>query len=421
VAKIPNRVSNTISQNYEKRDNTFIQEKKSNPKDRIEVEIGDSKTPDSFLPQVKVMRWDNEVNASFRYVDTELGEAQIRTEGKVIKYVKPKTEFRAYDLDPKEGLEDGGLEIELLLKEKPDTNKFEFTLQTKGLDFFYQPELTQKEIDEGGSRPDDVAGSYAVYHKTKGGMNRADGMEYKAGKAFHIYRPFAYDANGDGIYADLNVDVEAGILTVTVDQKFLDNAVYPVVVDPTFGYTTNGGSSAGIAGRNDMFETWTESRLGDIYAGAVGTLDKISGVFNSTASRDIKVFLNTKDSGGSGNHGQVAVVEVANTTFAKAAFTDFTAGGESISAVDYILNAETNSSEIADGESITLDYDTVTARAGYSEAYSSGSFKYASPESPWLVASGSKTQKLSIYATYTAGSITVIKDFLGSGFIPFAR
>ena len=39
---------------------------KDDPKDKIEVELGDSKDSTKFHPQVKLMRWDNEVNASFR-------------------------------------------------------------------------------------------------------------------------------------------------------------------------------------------------------------------------------------------------------------------------------------------------------------------------------------------------------------------
>ena len=36
---------------------------KDDPKDRIEVEVGDFKQPE-FYNQVKIMRWDNEVNVS---------------------------------------------------------------------------------------------------------------------------------------------------------------------------------------------------------------------------------------------------------------------------------------------------------------------------------------------------------------------
>jgi len=50
--------------NYVKLNNTYFAEPKDDPKDKISVEIGDSKQKD-FYPQLKVMRWDNEVNFWF--------------------------------------------------------------------------------------------------------------------------------------------------------------------------------------------------------------------------------------------------------------------------------------------------------------------------------------------------------------------
>jgi hypothetical protein len=36
------------------------------------------------------------------------------------------------------------------------------------------------------------------------------------------------------------------VLTITIPQSFLDSAVYPVVVDPTFGYSSVGATFATI-------------------------------------------------------------------------------------------------------------------------------------------------------------------------------
>ena len=52
------------------------------------------------------------------------------------------------------------MEFEVILKEKPATNKVEFTLNTKGLDFFYQPPLLPKKCSK--ARPDNVVGSQSV-------------------------------------------------------------------------------------------------------------------------------------------------------------------------------------------------------------------------------------------------------------------
>lgn len=240
MANIPDRISSKISQKYTKLNNTFSNKVKDVVEDRIEIEIGDSKQPD-FKPQFKVMRWDNEVNFSIRA--TEHPAARVETDNDIVKYVTPDYEVHQYE-KPEAG-EDGGFEFEWLLPRKPSTNVLSATIATKELDFFYQPPLTKEEIKEGLQRPENVEGSYAVYHKTKQN-NRIGGKHYKTGKAFHIYRPKAIDAEGNEAWCELNIDEQHGLLTVTVPQEFLDQAIYPVLVDPTFGYTSVGSSSGGF-------------------------------------------------------------------------------------------------------------------------------------------------------------------------------
>ncbi len=221
---------------------------KDDPLDNIQVEIGDLKQAD-FYPQVKIMRWDNEVNLSARLVDSFAGEPVISQEGDKIKWVKPGIESNFYPNLVSEIHPEGGFEFEIVLKEKPVSNKLQFTIRTKGLDFFYQPSLTQKEVDAGNIRPENVVGSYAVYHsEKKGDRSQIGGKNYRAGKAFHIFRPRVKDAVGREIWADLRVDIVNQILEITIDQNFLNGAVYPVLIDPNFGYETAGASSGDWAG-----------------------------------------------------------------------------------------------------------------------------------------------------------------------------
>ena len=215
--------------------NTLAKTVKNIRADRIEIEIGDSKQLD-FKPQFKIKRWDNEVNFSMRAVE-EAGATMVEEEGK-IKYKGKDIEVHQYE-KPEAG-EDGGFEFEWVLNKKPKSNVLRTTIQHKGLDFFYQPALTAEEIEQGASRSENVVGSYAVYHKTNK-SNAVGGMEYRAGKAFHIYRPHAVDSDGITVWCGLAIT--EGELTVTVPEDFLNKASYPVVVDPTFGYTSAGGSS----------------------------------------------------------------------------------------------------------------------------------------------------------------------------------
>jgi hypothetical protein len=98
-------------------------------------------------------------------------------------------EMHAYPLQPKEGLEDGGFEIEIIFWEKPKSNVCAFPIEdAQDLNFFDQPKPSAEEIPEGTVRPESVIGSYAVYHKTKVNHRVGDTI-YATGKACHIYRP----------------------------------------------------------------------------------------------------------------------------------------------------------------------------------------------------------------------------------------
>jgi len=411
--KIPTNISSEVLAKYsiDRTNLSFSVTPKDNPKDRIQVELGDSKDPTTFQPQFKLMRWDNEVNCSVRLKDFD--NYTLSTEAEKIKLVTPTKEVHLYDLPIDENNPEGAYEFNLVLKEKPPTDKIEFTLNTKGLGFFYQPALTQQEIDQGTERPENVEGSYAVYHKTKGGMNDAAGMEYKVGKAFHIYRPKVTDADGKEIWGELNIDVEKGELIVTVDQKFLDNAVYPVVVDPTFGFIGVGASTSTIANgsANQCGRVGYGSGLNTTTA--AGTLDsfnaalKLSGAGSETVG--ITTFMNDENTA-TDSHAKVASVDSDKTiNSTTASWFTFTAASEAMAADTYLLNIVGNHNDISGTLSIRVMYDSIRGNVAgtfYSETFqgAGGDTDYAnSQEDPWTatdsVTGGSYIY--SLYVTYT--------------------
>lgn len=267
-------------EDYTQERNTLKRAVKDYAPDKVELEIGDSKS-DEFIPQAKIMRWDNETNFSIRRDNG--ARSFIERDGKVVAESADENVV-IYELEPDEQNEDGGLEIEIELPRQPKSNIFEFTLQTKGLNFYYQAPLTPEEIAEGASRPENVEGSYAVYHATKRD-NRVGGKEYKTGKAFHIYRPKAIDADGAEVWCELSIDEQAGVLTVTVPQAWLAKVSYPVRVDPTFGYTSV-GSGLGGGGADEIYGiVSTAPESGDIqkltsYSGT-DTNPRKAGVYSS--------------------------------------------------------------------------------------------------------------------------------------------
>lgn len=213
---------------------------------KIEAVIGDEKQ-EEFYPRLKLKVWDNECNLSVGLkTNPYTGSiASVQEEANVITWREGNTEAKFYPLADTKENEGGGYEFEVILHEPPLSNVIELTLNTpKDLVFHYQPALTEEEIAEGAFRPENVVGSYAVYHATKGNLHKGKGEaeKYKCGKAFHIYRPKIIDAKGNWIWGELNIDVENELMTITIDEKWLDEAIYPITVDPTFGYTEVGKS-----------------------------------------------------------------------------------------------------------------------------------------------------------------------------------
>jgi hypothetical protein len=218
---------------YDSLTKTYSARVNADTKDIIQIEIGDNKQS-VFYPQYKFMRWDNEVNFSVRLVNDEVAPTQSLADN-VISWDGVKIGSDLYEVVD-------GYEFEVILKEPPKSNVVQFTLVDKNVAYYYQPELTQDEIDRGVIRPDNVVGSYAVY-ATIDTTNYRDGKLYRCGKVGHIYRPKIIDSKGIETWGELNIS--GGILSVTIPQKFLDTAVYPIrhAAGLTIGNITQGASN----------------------------------------------------------------------------------------------------------------------------------------------------------------------------------
>lgn len=303
-------------------------------------------------------------------------------------------------IEPKSANE---FDIDFTLDAKPDTNVFTYKIDgASDFDFFYQPELTAEEIAEGASRPDNVVGSYAVYHKTKAN-HQLGSTNYATGKAFHIYRPKAIDANGAEVWADLNYD--SSILSVTVPQKFLAEAVYPIRVDPTFGYTGAGVSSIVSIGSptSDTSRMQAVAHALDTPA----TLDQISMYLESSGASDtadLAAVIYREDSAGSGSHDKVLEIQRSDVTVTSSeAWYTFTGSSQSLSVDTYILAAIANGEDAGMVNGLRLWYDSGgTSRNKYTEVTTgAGSFATRLAEDPWTAAAAADTNEYSIYVTYS--------------------
>jgi len=377
-----------------------------------EVYIGDPEEKTQFKPQLLLKRWLDECfiklpigNIAKQLTFDEENNCLI-WEGEwftVKVYPIDKTEVKA-TINEKEHVfiqnEHGGLEFEAVLKTKPPVNSFSFPIETKGLKFYYQPPLTEEfnkeecevwtetyvKTKDGEEifRPENVVGSYAVYHATRANMHHSkeDAEKYKAGKAFHIYRPKLVDAEGKTAWADLNIDEKKGVLTITLPQEFLDSAAYPVSIDPTFGYTNVGAS--GLSNSQDViYGSW-------FTCPESGTAESITAYIQHSASGYNGKCALYKKSDGSLVQG---TLEVEVPTTVQWVTFDF-ATTPQIENIDYWIVVWLQGQGFPP-LSHSIYFDSETGKGGIT--YTS----YNSFPDPWNPTLEDK--KYSIYCTYTAG------------------
>lgn len=221
-------------------------------------EAGVEKTiVDTTQPKVSLTKFNDEVQLGVTYTGLAPNTTGSRPFlSKNVEWSDGNQKMQEIPLDPTPQMEDGGVEINIILNSVPASNVFTFKLDNwENLDFFYQAPLWQEMgllssqsnctdtacniNDEISQRSINVVGSYAVYYKEHKD-HREGSTNYATGKAYHIFRPQVVDTNGKTIWADLSyLD---GILTVTVDKNFLLTATYPVTIDPVFGKTAIGAS-----------------------------------------------------------------------------------------------------------------------------------------------------------------------------------
>ena len=361
--------------------------------------LSDNKVRFSTAPQREYLSWWRRALASvFTFTDDDQPQIDIDFYPLQSREIVEKVNGEEYRFTQ---LKDGGVKFDITIHQEPDSNIISFPMETQGLKFYYQPELTPEEIEGGAFRPEHVVGSYAVYHESK--RDHIIGQtNYKTGKAFHIYPPKLIDAGDNKAKGILSIDAENGIYSVEIPQEFLDKAVYPIRSNDAFGYDTAGSTNTYLAsdGHNNYY---LELRQGNPYTPNAGTLTKISTYVRNYSDDDasIKVFLNEKDSEGTNSHGQTIVIERTNIPKAAAAWRDFI-GEASLSNVSYILNATADASILTGSiPAVVIYLDSVDDQNLHTSQYDSPDYKYNSPEDPWNAQHFlGTTACFSIYATY---------------------
>ena len=289
---------------------------------------------------------------------------------------------------------DGGLRFELVLKKKRPAmdNFFILPITSRNLRFSKQPFLTPEDIAIGTSCPLNVEGSYAVYHASK------KNNQYMTGKAFHLFRPIAEDALGNKAWCSINIDkyIDPTSLTVTIPQQFLDEATYPITIDPDFGYTTIGAGSVAIASTAQPFRrgsAWTMPA-----GGGYAIYIKARLLSSTTDTVDCKAFINEKDSGGVGTHGLIAGPVENLACVAAEHWEQFDLSGEALTGgVDYIINLLGDPDDVTNKHFYKIKEDIDSAVDSYRDEGET----YCSETNPWVGPTVETTIDYTAYVNYS--------------------
>lgn len=216
---------------------------------RADVAIGNDVYGDRVGPCLRASRFGGRVSLTIdaRDVLPDVASEKLVMVGDVAAI---ETEQVRLDAGSSKGerhrwyLKDDGIEWEILwdkLSDVPISGAVKFDLGfPDGLDFHYQPALSAEEIDDGATRPENVVGSIAVYWKQAGRYLRGEKeiVNFETGKFCHIYRPEVIDANGERAWCQWIYT--QGRLTAMLPMDWMRAAAYPVILDPEFGYTSQG-------------------------------------------------------------------------------------------------------------------------------------------------------------------------------------
>lgn len=217
---------------------------------------------------------------------------------------------------------------------------FSFPVSVEGLTCYYQPPLdSELKLSEysyvnsthalNGSnvlvhRPTDVVNSYACFDKT-------------SKKVMHIYRSALLDSKGTKIWCDMKLDTELGLLSVLWNVKVLEGLVYPVVVDPTFGYEDVGGTTWGSLDTYCVGGKFTLSE-------DANSVDVIS-FYNKGVTANVQVALYDDNGAGGQPYDRLIISSVESCT--GSAWHDFTVSYGALSAGNYVIIADFNNNDAA--------------------------------------------------------------------------
>lgn len=318
--------------------------------DNEQVLVGSSRT--AFKPDITLYRFGDEAwmklgEPIINGMELTSKDTYSNISNDKVVWNSQGVEFNIYaknetDILPK------SLEYELIIDDKyAGTSKpiesIIFPLSSSGLKFYYQPTFSDEWYARNGMvAPDYIKGTYAVYYNKSGDYTRLGGKNYKTGKAFHIFKPELIDAKGNRIYADLHISDGYMVIDLRGVQDWLSKAVYPVIIDPTIGYTSIGAAGCLINADDALAMTVQTPAAGSIEAiGMTGSFGQLL-----TDTNNIKMAIwNYADGGAVQGVTPEVTAEQSLPSFPATTWqsANFSAPVSLSSSTNYSIGATTNS------------------------------------------------------------------------------
>ena len=322
-----------------------------------------------FLPNVNMSFHDDEF-----FININRKDKIITTE--TASQVGDKVKLNGKDTDVFHIDADGRFKWDIEFVTKPDSNVFKWEMKhSKELNFFYQRELTQSEIDEGLKITDGLVGSYSVYCSKRNN-------KYKIGKLCDIHKPICIDSSGRKIDADLVID--KGNIIITIPQEYIDTAVYPMTLDPTIGFS---GTPNTYANTSNVSYVTTGSSSGSMTASSDGTCNTMYVYVRTSFTGSINVGI--YDNNGSPNYNLLSSASLNQT---------WSTGWQPVTVTEISI-VSGNTYHVASGHPTTMDfsYDTTSGNACYRNAS-------ATLLNPWNYSAAPRAYAPAVYLDYTETS-----------------
>ena len=228
-----------------------------------EVIIG-GKDPSVFKPEIEFTRWNKENSLTIKPL-FDIPSAVTTLIGNKIEYKGDKIGWYANPVDE-------NMKFGIILYEKPPVNTWTFTLE--GHDNLVKIKRPPLNKDNGnGTKTFDSSGGLEEhidsqrFYREVTALETVNGREVLVPHLEHgltFLRPKFIDAKGDWIWADL--EIQGSDYIVTVDQKWLEKAVYPVKANDSGTY------QEGVSGYTGCIDTVIKSSSSDTNYNANGDM-----------------------------------------------------------------------------------------------------------------------------------------------------